>query len=327
MDTEQPIVHATLLAGLGGRGRTWAKALVEHDQFSIEGLLDIDRPVLERTGAELGIPSDCRYTDYQEALSSGRFDVVVLVVPSHLHCAMAKLALEAHVHVLVEKPFALNMKEAEETVELAAKMDTSLTVVQNYRYKETQLELARLLALEPLGELVAVNGEFRIWRQPKADYELAFPNPMMVIQGIHFLDGLRAILPSPIKGVHAVGHRSPISGWQNPSLWHLLFECENGVPVTLTGNYDSRATFTGYSGLWRFSCENGDILVNKEGCILFETEKGEEQVFVPDPNARSGDAILLDTVHEAITRGTPAPTCGADNLKTLELLFKIDSSR
>ena len=147
---------------MGGRGRTWAKTLVEHDQFSIEGLLDIDRPVLERTGAELGIPSDYRYTDYQKALSSGKFD--------------------------------------------------------------------------------------------------------------------------------------------------------------------SKATFTGYSGLWRFSCEKGDILANKEGCILYETEKGEEQVFVPDPEARSGDSILLDTVHEAITQGRPAPTCGADNLKTLELLFQIDSS-
>ena len=320
------MAHGTLLAGLGGRGRTWAKTLIEHDQFSIEGLLDIDRPAIERIGAELGVPSEYRYTDYQEALSSGKFDVVVLVVPSHLHCAMAKLALEARVHVLVEKPFALNMTEAEETVELAAKMDTSLTVVQNYRYGPTQLELARQISLKPLGELVAVAGEFRIWRQPKADYELAFPNPMLVIQGIHFLDGLRAILPSPIKEVHAVGHRSPISGWQNPSLWHLLMECESGVPVTLTGNYDSKATFTGYSGLWRFSCEKGDLLLNKEGCILYETEKGEERVFVPDPEARSGDSILLDTVHDAITQGTPAPICGADNLKTLELLFQIDSS-
>lgn len=317
--------HATLLVGLSNRGHAWAKTLEDHDRFFIKGISEIDQQCLHETGEKFEIPQACRFTDYQMALDSGQFEVVVLVVPSHLHCSMAVLALEAGLHVLVEKPFALRMAEAEEVVQLADRVNKSLTVVQNYRYKENFLELARQIARKPLGQLLAVMGDFRSWRQPKADHELAYPNPMMTIQGVHFLDTLRAILPSPITKVHSVGHRSQLSGWENSSIWHLLMRCENGVPVTFTGSYDSKATFTGYNGLWRFSCEHGDILVNKDGSISHQTEDDQKQVFTSSPDAKSGEYILLDTVHNAITTGTPAPTSGADNLKTLQLLFKIDS--
>lgn len=208
--------HATLLVGLSNRGHAWAKTLEDHDRFFIKGISEINQQLLPETGEKYEIPPTNRFTDYQMALDSGQFEVVVLVVPSHLHCSMATLALEAGLHVLVEKPFALRMGEAEEVVQLADRVNKSLTVVQNYRYKENFLELARQIARKPLGQLLAVMGDFRSWRQPKADHELAYPNPMMTIQGVHFLDTLRAILPSPITKVHSVGHRSQLSGWEIP---------------------------------------------------------------------------------------------------------------
>lgn len=63
------------------------------------------------------IPSG--YTDFGQMLADGCVDAVYIAVPNHLHAAFARQALEAGVHVIVEKPFTSNDREAEELDRLA----------------------------------------------------------------------------------------------------------------------------------------------------------------------------------------------------------------
>ena len=85
------------------------------------------------------------YTDYHDLLDQPDIDAVTIAVPNHLHARIAMDALEARKHVLVEKPMALNAREAAKIVEIAKKMRRTLMVAQNFRFhRHTQVAKAIL---------------------------------------------------------------------------------------------------------------------------------------------------------------------------------------
>lgn len=63
-----------------------------------------------KTAKEHGIPA--HYTDFEEMLDKEKPDIVSIVTPPGLHCPMTLSALSRRIHVLCEKPFALNLDEA-----------------------------------------------------------------------------------------------------------------------------------------------------------------------------------------------------------------------
>lgn len=80
------------------------------------------------------------YTDYRELLEQVDVDAVTIALPNYLHAPVALEALKARKHVFLEKPMAMNAKEAAKIVDAAAKMRRTLMVGQNFRFnRQTQL--------------------------------------------------------------------------------------------------------------------------------------------------------------------------------------------
>lgn len=93
------------------------------------------------------------YTDYHDLLDQPDIDAVTVAVPNHLHARVAIDALQARKHVLLEKPMAMNAKEAAKVVEVSRKMKRTLMVAQNFRFRrETQMAKA-LIERGELGEI------------------------------------------------------------------------------------------------------------------------------------------------------------------------------
>lgn len=74
------------------------------------------------------------YTDYRELLEQPDVEAVIIAVPNYLHAPIAIAALEARKHVLLEKPFALNLKEAAKIARTAERMKMTLMVAQSFRF-------------------------------------------------------------------------------------------------------------------------------------------------------------------------------------------------
>ena len=87
------------------------------------------------------------YLDYREILD--RVDAISIATPASSHYEIAKAALEQGVHVLVEKPIALSLVEADELIELAQSRGLILQVGHQERYFLKQLGLASLTG-EPI---------------------------------------------------------------------------------------------------------------------------------------------------------------------------------
>jgi len=98
-------------------------------------------------------------TDLDAMLERPEVDVVGVVTPAPTHPALAARALRADKHVLVEKPLATDLRQAEELVALAAQRGRTLMVGYVYLYHPAVRRLGELLRAGKLGELVCVTSE------------------------------------------------------------------------------------------------------------------------------------------------------------------------
>ena len=88
------------------------------DQYEfVAGALSADAARSQASGEELGLAPDRIYADFREmakaeAKRADGIEVVSIVTPNHMHYPAAKAFIEAGIHVVCDKPLALNLKEA-----------------------------------------------------------------------------------------------------------------------------------------------------------------------------------------------------------------------
>ncbi|MCK6579044.1 MAG: Gfo/Idh/MocA family oxidoreductase [Anaerolineae bacterium] len=94
--------------------------------------------------------------DYAAVLADPEIHAVVLATPAHLHAEMARAAIEAGKHVMVEKPLSLHANDAQALVELAAAKDVRLMVGHVFIYNPAVIMLRRLVQQGDLGKMLYV---------------------------------------------------------------------------------------------------------------------------------------------------------------------------
>lgn len=107
--------------------------------------------------------------DLATLLDDAAIDLVVIATPDALHAEQAIAALAAGRHVVVDKPFALTLAEAQAVADAADRSGKLLTVFHNRRWDSDFLTLRRLIAEEALGEVMQVESHFDRFRPQVAD--------------------------------------------------------------------------------------------------------------------------------------------------------------
>ena len=111
--------------GVGHLGQHHARVYTELLDARLVGVADRDEERAHLIGENLGVPA---YSKMEELIDRQAPDAVSIVVPTSLHFDVARTAMEAGIHVLVEKPVTTRPDEAEELLKLAAKKDLVLQV-------------------------------------------------------------------------------------------------------------------------------------------------------------------------------------------------------
>src|SRR5262245_30181829 len=89
----------------------------------------------------------------EELFAIKEIDLVVIPTPNQSHCPLAIAALEAGKHVVVDKPFTITLKEAQDVVNKAKQKGKLLSVFQNRRWDSDFLTLRQVLADDKLGRI------------------------------------------------------------------------------------------------------------------------------------------------------------------------------
>jgi predicted dehydrogenase len=140
--------------GLGYWGPNLARnlALVEGGELAM--LCDADKGRLERMARQL--PGPRLVTDFADVLADDTIDAVVIATPVDTHFTLAKAALEAGKHILVEKPLATTSADCEALIALADERDLRLMVGHVFVYNPAVRRVKELIDSGELGEVYYV---------------------------------------------------------------------------------------------------------------------------------------------------------------------------
>jgi predicted dehydrogenase len=115
--------------------------LQELPQFEISAICDLSPSVVEVLGDKYHVPN--RYTDFREMVQQKDLDIVL--VTNKNHAAPAIAAMENGKHVLVEKPIAFNLKQADEMLQTAKKQQVKLMVAYMKQYDPAYQLMQRMM--------------------------------------------------------------------------------------------------------------------------------------------------------------------------------------
>jgi predicted dehydrogenase len=153
---------------------------------------------MAKFAAEFGIPR--QYLTVEAMLADGSVDALVVATPNYLHASQTIAALEAGVHVMVEKPMAINADEAKSMQRAAERTGKALMVAHMWRFDPEAVWLRKQIVEGRIGKIfrtkgcgVHVNSGPGSWFVQK---EFA-GGGAMVDMGVHALDTVRFLLGDP----------------------------------------------------------------------------------------------------------------------------------
>ncbi|MBC3193708.1 Gfo/Idh/MocA family oxidoreductase [Pseudonocardia sp. C8] len=183
----------TALIGFGVAGRVFhAPFLTANEQYSLDVIVTADPERAERAraacpGAQVveSVPELWRRAD--------RVDLAVVATPPGTHADLAAEALSRGLHVVVDKPFAPSVREAERIVAAAERAGRVLTVYQNRRWDGDFRTVRRLVRSGDLGEVYTFESRFEWWKPQgpgrwKATTSTADGGGILFDLGTHLID-------------------------------------------------------------------------------------------------------------------------------------------
>ncbi len=308
-----------LQVGAGTRGRHWLEILGDRPDMAPVGVVDPGIPA----GPAAGLPA---FADLDAALDAVRADAALIASPSVFHAGQAVRCLEAGLHVMVEKPFAMSVAQARQVLTAAERAGRQVVVAENFRFFPAERTVRRLLADGRLGGIRTVTCVDRRC-QPPADlgpYASALPAPQLVEIAVHHFDSFRYFFDRRPASVTARTFNPPGSPYASGAGTEAVIELEGDLAILYLGaltshRYEYALWIEGERGsLWT---DRRRVWWRRRGWPLFRPVR---LVPVPAGDARryprAGTASLLDALREAVVAGRAPETSGHDNVWTIAMV-------
>ncbi len=130
-------------------------AIIGHPNASLEAIQNRDPAKAEKVARDFNVPRG--FTDANELLDETELDAVIVSSTPNMHYEHAGAAIERGLHVLIEKPMALRVKEARELCELADRKGVGLVLSSPWHYTPHSVEARRLIREGEIGEIKMIS--------------------------------------------------------------------------------------------------------------------------------------------------------------------------
>lgn len=180
------------LIGAGTIGKRHLQAISEVTEAEVVAIVDTD-PLAQAIATETNASF---FSSVGQMLKEIQPDGVIVCTPTEVHLEPALLSLEYNAHVLVEKPIAPSLEEAQQIVAFSKRFNRRVLVGHHRRYSEQIQQTKRMMENGVLGQLVGVTG---IWAVRKADsyfepeWRKQRSSGPVLINLIHEIDMLRYV--------------------------------------------------------------------------------------------------------------------------------------
>ncbi|MDX9977245.1 MAG: Gfo/Idh/MocA family oxidoreductase [Candidatus Cloacimonadales bacterium] len=278
------------------------------------------------------------YTDYKKMLDDESVDAVIICSPSGLHSEMGVEAANRNIHVITEKPMAINLIQADELIKACDHNNVNLFVVKQNRLNPSIQLLKKAIDKGRFGRIFSANATVR-WARPQSYYDMAkwrgtweFDGGAFLNQASHYFDLLYWLI-GPVDSVMAMtatlNHQIEVE-----DMGSGLIRFRNGaigtVEVTMNifpRNLEGSITVMGENGTVKI----GGIAVNKIDHWEFKDYDDDDRFVTDSSTAPSSvygfghTGFLTNVVN--VLKGTAEPnTDGRNGRKSLEIILAMYES-
>ncbi len=310
-------------------------------QFHLEGwravagaqvvaLCDTHRPRAEALATRFGIANVS--TQARELLPAVQPHIIDITVPPASQGAVVAESLPHSALVICQKPFGLDLAEAESLADLADRMNKPLVVHENFRFMPWFREARRLIDNGTLGRLHGVSFRLRpgdgqgpnayLDRQP---YFQTMPRLLVLETAIHLIDSFR-YLCGDVTAVYARLRRlNPVIAGEDAGL--IVFEFAGGASGLFDGNrlndHVARNPRRTMGEMWLEGAA-GVLRLDGEARLWFKPHQGDEREHAYDRGRADGFgggacANLQRHVVAHLRSGTPLENQARDYLTNLRI--------
>lgn len=254
-----------LRLGIFGTGRIagdYLAALEDVPDLALAAVCDISVELAAAMGERHGAPY---YTSVEDALAWAPLDVALVATPPNTHEAITLQCLAHGLHVLCEKPFALELASAERMLAAAKDAGRVLTMSAKFRHVPDVIEAKVRLGSGALGKLVLAENSFAapVPMRGRWNADLAIAGGGVLIDnGTHSVDLLRylfgeirwveAIALPPVQDLPVEDGVRLLLGWDEGPVAHvdLSWSISKHAPEYLLVHGDAASLGLGWAGSW-----------------------------------------------------------------------------
>jgi UDP-N-acetyl-2-amino-2-deoxyglucuronate dehydrogenase len=325
--------------GLIGCGRISEKhfqAIEQIENSKIIACADIIKSRAVKASEKYKIKSV--YTDYKKMLENEDIDAVLICTPSGLHPKMGIEAAKMKIHVITEKPMAINLKSADDLIKTCDDNLVQLFVVKQNRLNPPIQLLKRAISKNRFGRLFSANATVR-WTRPQSYYDQAkwrgtweLDGGAFLNQASHYFDLIQWLMGSAesvMAFTTTINHEIETED-EGAGIIHFLNGAIGVIEVTMNTyphNYEGSITILGEFG----SVKIGGIAVNKiEHWEFKDYDDDDKYIEQSNTNPKSvygfGHLGFLQNVVNVLQGNAKPEVDGRSGRNSLELILAMYES-
>lgn len=298
------------------------------DEVQVIAISDPFEERLEVISKLLDIENSKCYNDHQKMLEEENLDFVDIAVPHFLHKEILIACAKAKVNIIIEKPLATTLEDADLMLEAVEQNNVNLCVLHNYRYDSPASRALELIKEGRIGKPFLIRSEGlggSHWPGVSSydpDWRLKSSRSgggCLLDNGYHNIYLSCEMMQSPVKSVYArTGTFVQDIDVEDTAI--LLLNHENGGTSSIQVSWGVKA---GGVAVNEIHGDKGSISFTKEGRPLSVFSNQTSQWEYPDLTAKSKNGFtgLMHDCFEAVREGKPVPTDGKEARRNLEIIL------
>ncbi|MBO5287730.1 MAG: Gfo/Idh/MocA family oxidoreductase [Clostridia bacterium] len=309
------------IIGVGNIGTAHARTIFDGKEplLTLAFLCDNDKDRLSELKREF--PNVPLFDAYEDAISSGICDGVIIATPHYFHPVISEVAIKNHLHVLCEKPLGVYTKGLSKLCDMAEENKVVFSVMLNQRANKLFIKARELIKSGAIGKIVRGVWIITNWYRTQEYYESASwrgswrgeGGGVLMNQAPHNLDIFYWLLGMPISVKATVnegkGHKIEVEDEAS-----VYFEYGNGasgvfVASTLDKHGTNRLEITG---------EKGKIVLERGALVCeYETESGEISTLTENDEKYEGHLVIISNFARAVLYGEELIAPARDGINQL----------
>ena len=265
-----------------------ADAILKIEGASIIGASDVNKESRHNFAKKYNVSV---FGSIEELLERPDIDIVCICTPSGLHAPIAVEAANAGKHVIIEKPMALNLTEADEIIAACEKNGVKMAIISQLRFTSAVEKLKQAVEEGKLGRLIMGDIYMKFYRSQEYYDKGAWRGTWkmdgggaLMNQGIHGIDLLQYIM-GPVKSVFAIT-RTLAREIEVEDTAVATVEFRNGALGVIQG---TTSVYPGCPRRLEINGDKGTIVVEETNIVRWDIDGEEtpEGVFLGHTNMSS----------------------------------------